>query len=70
MIKVAKAYRLDRTLTTRLPAHAAALGRAEPVIEDVLDADEFIRLIEAEVAPVRFVAAGRSREELVERAID
>jgi adenylosuccinate synthase len=65
--KVAKAYRLDGEFTTRFPAAAAALGRAEPVIEDVANAEEFIKLIEAEVAPVRFVAAGRSRAELAER---
>ena len=65
--KVAKAYRLDGKFTTRFPAHVAALGRAEPVIEDVPDTDALINLIEAEVAPVRFVAVGRSREELVER---
>jgi adenylosuccinate synthase len=67
MFKVAKAYRLDGELTTRFPAHAAALGRARPVIEDVPDADALINLIDTEVAPVRFVALGRSREELVER---
>ncbi|MGE0704312.1 MAG: adenylosuccinate synthetase [Vicinamibacterales bacterium] len=67
--KVASAYRLDGELTTRFPAHAAALGRAEPVVDDVADAERFIELIEAQIAPVRFVAAGRSREELVERAI-
>lgn len=67
VFKVATAYRLDGKFTTRFPAHAAALGRVEPVIEDVPDADVLINLIEAELAPVRFVALGRSREELVER---
>jgi adenylosuccinate synthase len=65
--KVAKAYRLDGELTTRFPAHAAALGRVEPVIEDLPNAEALIKQIETEVAPVRFVAVGRSREELVER---
>jgi adenylosuccinate synthase len=65
--KVARGYRLDGELTTRFPAHVAALERAEPVIEDVPDAEELIKVIEAEVAPVRFVAAGRSRADLVER---
>lgn len=65
--KVARAYRLDGRLTTRFPAQAAALGRAEPVIEDLADVDALINLIDTEVAPVRFVALGRSREELVER---
>jgi adenylosuccinate synthase len=65
--KVAMAYRLDGALTTQLPAQAAALGRVQPVIEDLPDADALIHLIEAEVAPVRFVAAGRSRGELIER---
>jgi adenylosuccinate synthase len=65
--KVAKGYRLDGELTTRFPAHALALGRVEPVIEDLPDAEALINQIEAEVAPVRFVTVGRSREELVER---
>src|SRR5262245_34303599 len=65
--KVARAYRLDGEVTTRFPAHAAALARAEPIIEDLPNAETLIKQIEAEVAPVRFVAVGRSREELVER---
>jgi adenylosuccinate synthase len=65
--KVTRAYRLDGALTTRFPAQAAALGRVEPVVEDLPGAEALIHQIEAEVAPVRFVAAGRSREELLER---
>src|SRR5262245_59663729 len=64
---VARAYRLDGQLTTRFPAHAAALGRAEPVIERLPNAEALIKAIESEVAPVHLVAMGRSREELVER---
>jgi adenylosuccinate synthase len=65
--KVARAYRLDGRVTTRFPAQAAALGRAEPVIEDLPNAEALIQRIEDDVAPVRFVAVGRSRDELVER---
>jgi adenylosuccinate synthase len=65
--KVARAYRLDGAITTRFPAHAAALARVEPIVEELPDAEAVIDLIEAEVAPVRFMAVGRSREELVER---
>jgi adenylosuccinate synthase len=65
--KVARAYRLDGAVTTRFPAQAAALRRVEPIVEDLPNAETLIDHIEAEVAPVRFVAAGRSREELVER---
>jgi hypothetical protein len=39
----------------------------EPVIDDLPDADALINQVEAAVAPVRFVAVGRSREELIER---
>ena len=67
MFKVARAYRLDGARTARFPAHAAALARVEPVVEDLPDAEALINQIEAEVAPVRFVAVGRPREELVER---
>ncbi len=66
--KVATAYRLDGTITTRFPSRAAALGRVEPIIQDLPDADALIDLIEAEVARVRFVARGRSRGELIERS--
>jgi adenylosuccinate synthase len=65
--KVARAYRLDGAVTTRFPAHAAALERAEPIIEDLPNAETLIAQIHTDVAPVRFVAVGRSREELVER---
>jgi len=67
IFKVAMAYRLDGKLTTKFPAQAAALGRVEPIIEDLLDSEALIRRIEAEVVPVRLVAVGRTREELIER---
>jgi len=65
--KVVRAYRIDGELTTRFPAQASALGKVEPVTEDLPNAEALVSLIEADVAPVRFVAVGRSREELVER---
>ena len=40
--KVARAYGLDGEVTTRFPAHAAALGRVEPVIEDLPNAETLI----------------------------
>jgi hypothetical protein len=40
----------------------------EPVVEEVPDIDALINEIEADVAPVRFLALGRSRQELVERS--
>jgi hypothetical protein len=39
----------------------------EPIIEDLPNAETLIELVDADVAPVRFVAVGRSRDELVER---
>ena len=65
--RLATTYRLDGQITTRFPASAAALGRVEPIIEDLPNAEALVKRIEAEVAPVSFVALGRSREELVER---
>jgi adenylosuccinate synthase len=65
--KITSAYRLDGNVTTRFPSHASTLGRVEPIIEDLPSAEALIERIEAEVAPVRFMAIGRSREELVER---
>jgi adenylosuccinate synthase len=67
IFRLAKAYRLDGKVITHFPAQASALARVEPVLEDVPGVDELIEQIETEVAPVRFVARGRSREELVER---